>query len=89
MRAAVDNDRQQAAIDYATAQLAALAGTQPRVIHEPGGVIRIETDVTEELLRHWEQLLTVLDQGTTFGLTDTNTGQIAWLTFEAGETFRS
>ncbi|MFE9769421.1 hypothetical protein ACFYPC_33700 [Streptomyces sp. NPDC005808] len=89
MRAAVDHDRQQAAIDDATAQLAALAGTQPRVIHEPGGAIRIETDVTEELRSRWEQLLAVLDEGTAFGLTDTDTGQIAWLTFDSGETFRS
>jgi hypothetical protein len=86
MRAAVDSDR-PTAIDTITAQLAALTGTQPRVIHESGAV-RIEADVTADALRHWEQLLAVLDLGTAFGLSDTETGQIAWLSLEPGETFR-
>ncbi|MEU0743023.1 hypothetical protein [Streptomyces sp. NPDC006134] len=81
----MDNNRQQAAVRHATAQLAALTGTQPRVMEETG-TIRIETDVTEDLVRHWDQLLAVLEQGTTFGLTDSDTGQIAWLRFETGET---
>ncbi|MGW0874201.1 hypothetical protein ACWD3Z_27435 [Streptomyces sp. NPDC002740] len=87
MRAAVDPDR-PTAIDTITAQLASLTGTQPRVTHEVGAV-RIETDVTADALRRWEELLAVLDLGTTFGLSDTDTGQIAWLSLETGETFRS
>lgn len=86
MRAAVDHESPKAAIDNITAQLIALTGVQPRVTHEPGAV-RIETDVTENALRHWEQLLAVLDLGTAFGLSDTDTGQIAWLSLETGETF--
>lgn len=86
MRAIVDHDHLKAAIDSAAAQLAALTGTEPRVLHAPG-TVRIETDVTENLLRHWDELLAILDLGTTFGLTDTSTGQIAWLSFTAGETF--
>lgn len=89
MRATVDHDCQNAAIGHATAQLTALTGSQPRVIPQPGGAVRIETDVTDELRSCWEQLLAILDEGTTFGLTDTGTGQIAWLTFDSGETFRS
>lgn len=88
MRAAVDHDHPKSAIDSAVAQLAALAGTEPRVLHEPGAV-RIETDITESLLLRWDELLAVLDLGTTFGLTSTSTGQIAWLSFTAGEIFRS
>ncbi|TLQ38949.1 hypothetical protein [Streptomyces marianii] len=80
-------DRQRAAIGYATSQLTALSGTRPRVVEESGAV-RIETDVTARLLRHWQQLLAVLDLGTTFGLTDTHTGQVAWLRFEFGESSR-
>ncbi|MDT0310461.1 hypothetical protein RM780_26445 [Streptomyces sp. DSM 44917] len=87
MRATVDHDR-RAAIVYATAQLAELAGVPPRVICECGAV-RIETEVTEHLRRRWAELLAVLDLGTAFGLTDTTTGQIAWLSFQAGESFRS
>ncbi|MDW8478377.1 hypothetical protein R3L02_42270 [Streptomyces scabiei] len=87
MRADVDHDRPKVAIDTITAQLAALTGTEPRVIHEAGAV-RVETDVTETARLHWEQLLAVLDLGTTFGLTDTDTGQVAWLRLDEGETFR-
>ncbi|MEU6175824.1 hypothetical protein ABZ832_28440 [Streptantibioticus parmotrematis] len=83
----MDHDRPKNAIDHAAAQLAVLSGTEPRVIHEPGAV-RIEADINEDLLQRWDQLLAVLELGTAFGLTDTGTGQIAWLSFEAGETVR-
>ncbi|MEU0374266.1 hypothetical protein ABZ070_29220 [Streptomyces sp. NPDC006283] len=74
-------DRQNAAIAYAITQLTALAGALPRVVEESEAV-RIEIDVTDRLPRHWQQLLAILDLGTTFGLTDTDSGQIAWLRFE-------
>ncbi|MBA9057008.1 hypothetical protein [Streptomyces murinus] len=83
MRATVDHPCPKAAIDDAIARLTALTGTQPRLVREPGAV-RIETDVTENLLERWDQLLSVLELGTAFGLTDTATGQIAWLSFTAG-----
>ncbi|MFE3946406.1 hypothetical protein ACFXPV_31815 [Streptomyces sp. NPDC059118] len=85
---AVDKNHQRAAARHAAHQLLALTGSQPRVIAEPGA-IRIETDVTEHLLHHWEQLLAVLELGTAFGLTDTATGQVAWLSFDTGETSSS
>lgn len=78
------HDRQTATIRSVTAQIATLTGVPPRVIEEPGA-IRIETDVTEGALRHWPRLLAVLDLGTSFGLTDTATGQIAWLRFERAD----
>jgi hypothetical protein len=81
MWVSVGYDRQNTAITYAITQLTALTGVPPRVLDEAGAV-RIETDVTEDLLHHWQQLLAVLELGTAFGLTDTDTGQIAWLRFE-------
>ncbi|MGW1321536.1 hypothetical protein ACWD64_03315 [Streptomyces antibioticus] len=85
MRAAVDRHPHQAAITYATEQITALTGIPPRITHEPDG-IRIETDVTDHLLHHWEQLLAVLELGTSFGLTDTGVGgQVAWMRFDTGE----
>ncbi|WP_330457680.1 hypothetical protein OIB37_12620 [Streptomyces sp. NBC_00820] len=88
MRAAVANDPQQAAIHHVSSELTTLAGVPARVVRELGAV-RIEVDITEALQRHWEQLLALLAQGFDFGLTDTDTGQVAWLRIEAGETFRS
>lgn len=88
MWVSVGYDRQRAAIRYATTQLTALTGAEPRVIEETGAV-RIETDVNETLICHWQQLIAVLDLGTTFGLTDTETGQIAWLRFESGDGART
>lgn len=88
MRADVDQDRPKATIDTITTQLATLTGTQPRVIYRTGAV-HIETDVTQDALHHWEQMLAVLDLGTTFGISHTDTGQIAWLSLATGETFRS
>ncbi|MFF5130982.1 hypothetical protein ACFY41_29175 [Streptomyces syringium] len=78
-------DHRIAVIHSATAQLTALTGTPPRQIDEPGGGVRIETDVTDALIGQWPRLLAVLDLGATYGLTDTPTGQIAWLRFDLGE----
>lgn len=73
------------AIQSAAAQLTALTGVAPRIVTEPGAM-RIEIDVTEALIRHWRCLLPVLDLGTEFGLTDTDTGrQVAWLRIELSE----
>lgn len=79
---AVDDDRQSKAIQYATAQLTALTGAAPRVIEEKGGV-RIEVDVPEHLIRHWHQLVTVLELGTAYGLTNVDSRQIAWVRFDS------
>ncbi|MER7793574.1 hypothetical protein [Streptomyces sp. NPDC097640] len=77
-------DGQIAAIHFAVVQLTALTGTRPRVTEEPGAVL-VETDVTEQVTRHWSSFVAILDLGTTFGLTDTDSGQIAWLRFELRE----
>ncbi|WP_405537507.1 hypothetical protein OG787_32285 [Streptomyces sp. NBC_00075] len=44
--------------------------------------MRIEFDVTDNDTRNWRPILDVLEQGTSFGLTDTAHGQIAWLRLE-------
>jgi hypothetical protein len=80
-------DHQIAVIHSATAQLTAL-GAQPRVIAEEDGAVRIEAEVTAVLIRHWPRLIEVLYLGADFGLTDTDTGQIAWLRIESGESAR-
>ncbi|WKK27001.1 hypothetical protein QZH56_16250 [Streptomyces olivoreticuli] len=80
-------DGQVAAIHSAIAQLTALTGARPRVTEEPHAVL-IEIDVTEPAARHWSSFVAILDLGTTFGLTDTQTGQVAWLRFESGEDAR-
>lgn len=41
--------------------------------------MRIEFDVTDHARGNWRQILRALEQGTEFGLTDTDHGQIAWL----------
>jgi hypothetical protein len=73
--------RRTAEIGSATAQLAVLSGTEPRVSEEPG-TVRVEVDVTPALLKHWRRVLAVLDLGDSFGLTHTADGQTtAWLGF--------
>ncbi|MEW1678105.1 hypothetical protein [Streptomyces noursei] len=71
-------DPQIALIHSLSAQLGAMAGVEPRVIYDDG-IAHIEVDVTADLLRHWERAIPVLSRGNEFGLTDTDTGQIAWL----------
>ncbi|MGK3110642.1 hypothetical protein [Streptomyces sp. WAC05858] len=71
-------DHQSDAVQDAAAQLETLGGTRPRII--PGAAaIRIETDMTPRLADNWPQVLQVLNRGTDFGLTLTDTGQVAWL----------
>jgi len=70
--------RQISAVHALVEQLARLTGTHPRVSPEPSGV-RIEFDVTPEAARQWEQILSLLEQGAAFGMTDTDEGQIAWV----------
>ncbi|MGW7620741.1 hypothetical protein ACWGLG_33890 [Streptomyces antimycoticus] len=73
-------DHQSDAAQDAAAQLETLGGTRPRIIPGPGhGDIRIETDMTPRLADNWPQVLQVLNRGTDFGLTLTDTGQVAWL----------
>ncbi|MGW2416890.1 hypothetical protein ACWCV5_32650 [Streptomyces tubercidicus] len=82
------DNRQTATLHAATTQLTALTGQRPRVIDEPGAV-RIEADVTEDLLtRHWPRLHAVLDLGAGFGLRTTATGHTAWLRLDRGENTR-
>ncbi|AQW48433.1 hypothetical protein ACIQPP_49170 [Streptomyces violaceusniger] len=71
-------DHQSDAVQDAAAQLETLGGARPRIIPGPGD-IRIEADVTPRLARNWDQALQVLNRGTDFGLTLTDTGQVAWL----------
>ncbi|MCQ8835811.1 hypothetical protein [Streptomyces malaysiensis] len=71
-------DHRPDAVQDVAAQLETLGGTRPRII--PGsGDIRIEADVTPRLADNWLQVLQVLDAGADFGLTLTDTGQVAWL----------
>ncbi|WP_086705725.1 hypothetical protein [Streptomyces antimycoticus] len=70
-------DQSDAAQD-AAAHLETLGGTRPRVIPGPGD-IRIEADVTPRLADNWPEVLEVLNVGADFGLTLTDTGQVAWL----------
>nr|WTB11996.1 hypothetical protein OG546_49360 [Streptomyces antimycoticus] len=65
-------------VQSAAAELESLAGTPPRIITEPEAT-RIETDVNSHLACCWPQVLEVLDRGAAFGLTLTDTGQVAWL----------
>ncbi len=75
-------DTRDAAIQSATEQLTALAGTRPRVIRQSGAV-RIEVDVTAAVTEQWADLLEILNLGTAFGLTGTPCGrQVAWLSFD-------
>lgn len=60
-------------------QLTQLTGTPPR-ISEESGLVRLEFDVTPTASAHWARLVTVMHTGTSYGLTDTHDGQIAWLT---------
>ncbi|WP_269277557.1 hypothetical protein [Streptomyces sp. H39-S7] len=78
-------DRHLTVIHSAAAQLTALTGETSRVIEEPGAV-RIETDITPDLIRQWPRLLAVLDLGDTYGLTATEAGQTAWLRIAIGPT---
>ncbi|GAA2687126.1 hypothetical protein GCM10009864_71070 [Streptomyces lunalinharesii] len=71
-------DPQIALIHSLSAQLGAMAGVEPRVIYDDG-IAHIEVEVTDDLLRRWERAIPVLSRGDAFGLTDTETGQIAWL----------
>ncbi|GAA1156906.1 hypothetical protein [Streptomyces javensis] len=71
-------DHQSDAVQDAVAQLETLGGTRPRIVPGPGD-IRIEADVTPCLADNWPQVLQVLNRGTDFGLTLTDTGQVAWL----------
>ncbi|MFG2530098.1 hypothetical protein [Streptomyces sp. NPDC048516] len=51
--------------------------------------MRIEVDVTDDLVtHHWQRLHAVLDLGTTFGLRTTAAGHTAWLRLETGEPTR-
>lgn len=68
------NTRVKAVVDA----LAGAAGACPRVVTEPGAV-RAEIDVTPSVIERWGQVLAVLDRGDTYGLTDTEHGQVAWL----------
>ncbi len=69
------------AIHSATAQLASLTGSLPRVAEE-GAAVRIEVAVTPALRQQWKELLRILDLGNAYGLTDSESGQIAWLRFD-------
>ncbi|MFF7234475.1 hypothetical protein [Streptomyces sioyaensis] len=81
-------DPQIAVIHSARAQLTALAGLPSRVIDE-GDAVRIETDVTDALIRHWQDAIPVFYLGAEFGLTNTATGQTAWLRIELGKGTRT
>jgi hypothetical protein len=82
------DNRHTAALHAATTQLTALTGQRPRVI-DTAGSIRIEADVTDDLVtRHWPRLHAVLDLGAAFGLRTTATGHTAWLRLDTGETNR-
>ncbi|CAM5675688.1 hypothetical protein [Streptomyces mordarskii] len=71
-------DHQSDAVQDAAAQLESLGGTKPRILPGPRAT-RIEADVTPRLADNWDQVLQVLNIGAHFGLTLTDTGQIAWL----------
>ncbi|WP_274919430.1 hypothetical protein [Streptomyces sp. WZ-12] len=77
-------DPQIAVIHSVRARLTALAGIPPRVIDE-GASVRIETDVTDALLRRWTHAVPVFSLGSEFGLITTTAGQIAWLRIELRE----
>lgn len=66
----------------AYAALNDLAGRPPRLRSETGGAIRLELNVTPALTGRWDELLAVLDQGSAYGLTDTDEGQVAWTRFD-------
>ncbi|GAA1141475.1 hypothetical protein [Streptomyces javensis] len=71
-------DHQSDAVQDAASQLETLGGIRPRIVPGPGD-IRIEADVTPRLADNWPQVLRVLNRGADFGLTLTDTGQVAWL----------
>ncbi|MEU8478101.1 hypothetical protein [Streptomyces hygroscopicus] len=71
-------DHQSDPVQDAAAQLETLGGTRPRIVPGPGD-IRIEADMTPRMAHNWPQVLQVLNRGTDFGLTLTDTGQVAWL----------
>jgi len=83
----VGQDRQNSAVHSVVGQLVGLTGTQPRVSPESTGV-RIEFDVTPKATQNWPRVLALLEQGTVFGLTDTEHGQVAWLRMPAEDTIR-
>lgn len=58
-----------------------LAGAAPAMRGEPDGGIRLEVNVTERATAHWDELLAVLDLGRNYGLSDSNNGQSAWVSF--------
>ncbi|MDI3389609.1 hypothetical protein QIS99_25975 [Streptomyces sp. B-S-A8] len=67
----------------AYAALNDLAGHPPRLHSEADGAIRLELPVTPALAARWDDLLAVLDLGSSYGLTDTAVGQVAWTRFDA------
>ncbi|MFG2525769.1 hypothetical protein [Streptomyces sp. NPDC048527] len=66
-------------IDAAAAHLEELTGTTPTRRRVAEG-IRLELPFTDSVRDHWEQVLKIMDRGIEFGLTDTPTGAIAWMT---------
>ncbi|GAA2409628.1 hypothetical protein GCM10010433_05480 [Streptomyces pulveraceus] len=69
----------------AYAALSELAGHPPRLRSEADGAIRLELAVTPTLNSRWDDLLAVLDLGSTYGLADTASGQVAWARFDVPE----
>lgn len=79
----VANDRQNTGDSHARVKslvdaLADVADAPPRVVTGPG-FVRAEIDVTPSVTERWRQVLAVLDRGDTYGLTDTERGQVAWV----------
>ncbi|NEC88070.1 hypothetical protein [Streptomyces sp. SID12501] len=70
--------RQNSAVDVLVERIVGLTRSQPRVSRDSSG-IRIEFDVTPDATRQWQQVLALLEQGTAFGMTDTEEAQVAWV----------
>ncbi|MEU2391862.1 hypothetical protein [Streptomyces sp. NPDC007369] len=75
----------------ATAVIAALTeltGTPPHTTRHDG-VLTIHADCSRVPAEHWHHLVTVLETGTTYGMTTTAAGtSTVWLRIELGETPR-
>ncbi|WP_405937491.1 hypothetical protein OG338_12985 [Streptomyces sp. NBC_00726] len=63
-----------------------LARSTPRMQSEADGTIRLEVNVASVPADLWDDLLAVLDLGSTYGLASTPDGQTAWTHFDAPAT---
>ncbi|WP_329449356.1 hypothetical protein OG906_43055 (plasmid) [Streptomyces sp. NBC_01426] len=73
----------------ATAALAELTG-QPPDTHEHDGVLTIRADAAAIPAARWSSLITVLETGTSYGMTTTAAGaKTVWLRIDPEETPRS